>query len=330
LHAVLLLLLGILTVAAIPSDPPMLEASMLDVADDHLEQLGDVQIEPAELDATWTEETLPEDPPSLAPASIDPLEPAWEPPARADTGPAEQPRAPASPAPVSAGGNPHVVKRVEHPDADVSSFFGTRVQADRIVFLVDNSNSMDEGRFETALLEIGRSVQQLSAKQSFYVIFYSDDVYPMFHPDTVSDLVPATRENKQRLLAWLRSVPMCMGGRLVDAVKAAERLEPQVIFLLSDGVMGDFSVQYLTAPKETSSVIHTLGMTVPDLTAARRLLAIALANRGTFRPVGVTLIARRLAVARPIAKHRVRGLVWGRRLPKVTRGHSEGALRTNR
>jgi hypothetical protein len=67
-------------------------------------------------------------------------------------------------------------------------FFGTRSQGNRIVFVVDNSSSMKDGRLEAAVTELVRSVEALSPRQAFYVIFVSDQTYPMFFPQLAPDL----------------------------------------------------------------------------------------------------------------------------------------------
>ena len=61
-------------------------------------------------------------------------------------------------------------------------FFGTAAKGNRFVFVVDNSSSMKGGRLERAVAELVKTVDGLSARQSFYVIFVSDKTYPMFYP----------------------------------------------------------------------------------------------------------------------------------------------------
>ena len=198
-----------------------------------------------------------------------------------------------------------------------ASFFGNKSRADRILFLVDNSNSMKDGRFETAVLELGRSVGLLSAKQSFYVMFYSDTAYRMFHPQPALQLVPATKQNKQKLHNWLGSVEMCQGGQLVDAMQIVDQLKPQVVYLLSDGEIGNYPMSHMTGEADDRSyAIHTVGMTVASEDAGHNLVAIAETNRGTFRPTGVAPIARQMSRRRPIKKNRSRGQVWGINLPE--------------
>ncbi len=65
---------------------------------------------------------------------------------------------------------------------DSTLFFGTEAKGNRFVFVVDNSSSMKGGRLEMAVAELVRTVEGLSPRQSFYVIFVSDQTYPMFYP----------------------------------------------------------------------------------------------------------------------------------------------------
>src|SRR5689334_3254696 len=72
---------------------------------------------------------------------------------------------------------------------DTTLFFGTEARGNRFVFVVDNSSSMKGGRLEMAVAELRRTIDALSPKQSFYVIFVSDQTYPMFYPEREPGLV---------------------------------------------------------------------------------------------------------------------------------------------
>jgi hypothetical protein len=80
-----------------------------------------------------------------------------------------------------------------------ASFFGSKQLASSFVFVIDNSNSMTKGRFETALNELAKTVMALNPQQSYYIIFYSDTAYGLFHPQTARNLVPATPRNTSGL-----------------------------------------------------------------------------------------------------------------------------------
>jgi hypothetical protein len=197
-----------------------------------------------------------------------------------------------------------------------ASFFGARSRGDEFVFVVDNSNSMTRGRFETALMELMVTVEAMTPQQKFCVIFFSDTAYRMFHPERAVGMVPATEQNKQRLRSWLGTVEMCLHTRGEEAVSQALAMRPDVIYILGDGVFTDGTTQILTASHNRPIPIHTLGMEV-DPAGARQLQAIAKANGGTYRLVGASPQAKMLASKNPIRRNNIRGPVWGVKLPLV-------------
>ncbi|MGI9470449.1 MAG: VWA domain-containing protein [Rubripirellula sp.] len=190
------------------------------------------------------------------------------------------------------------------------SFFGRRVAAVNYVFVIDNSNSMTQGRFETALNELVIAVNQLTPKQRFYVIFYSDTAYPMFHPQPASELVNATPKNKEKLQYWLNTVQLCLKTNGRQAIAAAFSLQPDVIFVLGDGAFTDGASNFFAARPQTKIPLHTLGMEVKpkDAVAFQQL---AKANGGTYKDVGVADGARAFARQNPRPRNSVRGPVWG-------------------
>lgn len=199
---------------------------------------------------------------------------------------------------------------------DEVQFFGARGEAQSVVFLVDNSNSMHSGRFETALFEIQRSIDALHEDQSFYIVFYSDTAYGTFHPDETQQWVTATADNKRRTREWLLTVQMCTGGRILRGLEKVEAIQPELVFLLSDGIIeSEQAMQRLLDTSDRAFAIHAIGLTVPNARAAARLTAIAHANRGNARFVDVHPIAREASKRRPIPRNRTRGPVWGKKLP---------------
>ena len=194
------------------------------------------------------------------------------------------------------------------------SFFGTRSEGKRFVFVVDNSNSMTKGRFETACYELVQTVEKMNDKQKFYVIFFSDTAYPMFYPKPATQLIPASASNKQRLKLWLRSVELCLRTQGLEAVQLAQRLKPDVIYILGDGAFTDKTTEYLTGPGRSSIPIHMLGMEVQQKGEAQ-FQAIAKVNKGSYKDVGVHAAMRKQAKEKPIKRNNVRGRIWGIKLP---------------
>ncbi len=180
-------------------------------------------------------------------------------------------------------------------------FFGAHSKGDRFVFVVDNSSSMKDGRFNMAIAELVKSVGALSPRQSFYVIFVSDQPYPMFYPVPERTLLPATAVNKKRLADWLPKAILASGKNreLIKAMDLAATLQPQAVFLLWDGDMKYSDkvrldvMTHLTQPNQWNFTIHTLGLGVTSLDSEYNLTAIAKAHGGTYRRVDVPAFPKR-------------------------------------
>jgi hypothetical protein len=174
-------------------------------------------------------------------------------------------------------------------------FFGTRSVGNRFVFIVDNSSSMKGGRLQAAVAELLRTIDGLSPRQSFYVIFVSDQTYPMFYPQPAAAMLPATGANKQRLAEWLPNAVLASGKNreLIKAVDLAASLRPDAVYLLWDGDMRYSEkvrmevMTHLTRPQPWQFSIHTLGMGITSLDAEYNLTSIAQAHGGTYRRVDV-------------------------------------------
>ena len=184
--------------------------------------------------------------------------------------------------------------------ASSTMFFGTPGSGTSICFMCDNSRSYDEGGFEMVVGELMRSVASLKPEQSFFVVFFSDEAYPMFFPDAVNTLLPATDDNKQRLQAWITNVEKRTGGQgLREAVEIVESLHPASICFLSDGDHSQSLVERLVSADLGGAVVNTFGM--QNLPASRsrltperlqkqqqfnqNMIEIAGAHAGVFTPV---------------------------------------------
>lgn len=322
-HGALLTMFGAVGFATLQDRPDFLLANAYE-APGPLEPLAEIPLETPDAPPLETEETVDLPPPlEFKPLLSEPL---------ARLAPSAQPAPPgavdamlADLAGMTAGdaGSGAAVGGAGEGGAATggAQFFGARSSGERIVYVVDNSGSMVDGRMETTLMELTRSVRALKPQQHFHVLFYSDQAYPMFFPEPVAELTPATRENKRRLERWLATVEMCRGGALSEAMDLAAALEPDVVYLLSDG---DYlflhrggrremssTLKRLTEPNDWPFVIHTLGMTVRDAEDAEALAMVARAHGGVFRHVSVRPVAAHMARERPIPYHKERGAVWG-------------------
>jgi hypothetical protein len=199
--------------------------------------------------------------------------------------------------------------------APTAEFFGTKIDGNRIVFVLDNSGSMQQGRLETVIAELLRSVESLTPKQSFYVIFYSDQAYPLFYPDPAMEFVRPTDRNKAALARWLDTVELCLGDAVQEALAGAISIEPDTVILLSDGrIQGEKKMRFLLEAGGGEFPIHTVGVGLGKTAVAsrRNLQMIAEANGGEFREASVPQEMKELALTKPRPYHSTApGPVWG-------------------
>jgi len=202
-------------------------------------------------------------------------------------------------------------------DAPTAKFFGQKIEGRRIVFVLDNSGSMQDGRLETVNAELLRCVESLEDDQEFYVIFHSDTIYPLFYPDPVDRYIRPTDANKRMLARWLDTVELCLGDSVDDALAAAAMIDPDAVFLLSDGrIQGNKKIRFLLDGQSRNFPIHTFAVGMGSSVAGRRNLAdIAAANGGEFREGEIPAEMRELARQRLRPYHSERpGPVWGRQV----------------
>jgi hypothetical protein len=198
-----------------------------------------------------------------------------------------------------------------------ASFFGTKVDGRRILYVLDNSGGMRDGGFEALVEELTRSVESLTEEQQFYVIFYSDMVYPMFHPRPVERFVPANDRYKKRLSAWLDSVEFSVGNMVDEAIVAAGMIKPDALYLLTDGDIDTTrdgrKLAALVDSRGRDFPIHTFGIGMSEGSkAAVNLQTVADANGGKFRIVEISPEAKKLAREKNRPYHNKEpGPTWG-------------------
>ena len=121
-----------------------------------------------------------------------------------------------------------------------TEFFGIGGAGQSFVYVVDCSNSMrEEGKFYRAKYELIRSIEHLSPEQSYFVIFYNDGTYPM----DADAPVPVTPEEVDRMRRWVSYIEPGGGTNPLPALLMALRLKPDAIFFLSDGLFDPGTIQ---------------------------------------------------------------------------------------
>lgn len=117
-------------------------------------------------------------------------------------------------------------------------FIGSPIgNAKHIAYVVDASGSLLD-TLPFVMLELRSSISKLVDAQTFTVIFYTGDK-PLI-AGGAQGMLPATSENKARVLKWLEQGHVVPQGQAspIDAVKRALSFKPDLIFLLSDNITG--------------------------------------------------------------------------------------------
>jgi len=177
-------------------------------------------------------------------------------------------------------------------DGTSTKFYGTNAIGNRFIFVIDASDSMNEGfRWQHAIRELENSIDQLRADQKALVLLYNFQTYPMFNtPADELKLLPVTKDFKEKLSQWLGDQIPIGGTRPAHALSYSLTLAPDAIFLLSDGMLADNSVQVLAKQNvakdpgngDYSKIpIHTVSLG-PNVGGAELMKFIADNNDGEF------------------------------------------------
>lgn len=170
-----------------------------------------------------------------------------------------------------------------------ASFFGSRAYGDRFVYVMDSSSSMAGARWTAACTQLLTSIEQLEPNQEFFVICFDAQTSFLFNlPLQRINYVAKTDQSSRAVRNWLASRTLGSATMPADALKVALSLNPDAIFLLSDGEIRDNSLlmlQILNAAGTTSRQIpiHTISLFSREGWWALR--KIAADNGGTFTPV---------------------------------------------
>ena len=168
-------------------------------------------------------------------------------------------------------------------DKKETVFFGSGARADTVVFVVDMSGSMSEGRrFDRAVDELVRSLNAMVPTQKFFVFFFNGETHPMLGMHRSAALMSATSANRAKVIAWIKTLQPDADTAPEDALKRALKLKPQVIYFLTDGEIPPMTRE--TAKEfnhDHKTVIHTIAIGTEE--GAEMLRAIAQDNGGKYQ-----------------------------------------------
>ncbi len=167
-----------------------------------------------------------------------------------------------------------------------ATFLKAPVQARSVVYVLDRSLSMGlNGALELATNELLAGLAELPETTRFQVILYNRIAVPMRLNDSTA-LQPATEENRLQVAEKLAGVLATDDTDHVNALKQALVLQPDVIFLVTDGDgLSPADVAQLTRINHGRCSIHTVEVRTARVEEGSPLRQLAAANRGTYQVV---------------------------------------------
>ena len=166
----------------------------------------------------------------------------------------------------------------EIPTWRQTSFFGLRARGQFFVFVVDQSGSMiDDDRLTRAKIELLSTVFALQPPQRFEVIFYNEETTPMPGGPLPRS---ADLKTKNQLTSWLHLIGPDGGTDPRPAMAQALALQPDAVFLLSDGEFPEGTVERVAKLNPRKVPIHCVDMTGGQ--AGNHLLRIARDSGGQY------------------------------------------------
>ena len=193
-----------------------------------------------------------------------------------------------------------------------AQFMGIRTDAKSIVYIVDFSSSMrnEDGRESLLKRELAQSIQSLRDGCKFTVILFgispengaklvespnkSGTVYTNAVPmPPRGEWLAATASNRDSTIRWVtqhESDP-AGGSGTWDSMRIALQMNPEVIFLLTDGEFDSSDLAMLrdeitAGNKESLTQINTIAFASEN--DVQSLQTIAQENNGTYRRVTIT------------------------------------------
>ncbi|MEZ6133770.1 MAG: VWA domain-containing protein [Pirellulaceae bacterium] len=119
-----------------------------------------------------------------------------------------------------------------------ASFFGAAASGNCFCYVIDSSTSMKGGPWEAAKFELLRSLSSFEPKQRFHIIFFNQKLDIMPAPgqrEPAGSALYANQENVDHARRWIDTIRISKGDPPKDALEYAINLEPDAIYLLTDG-----------------------------------------------------------------------------------------------
>jgi hypothetical protein len=177
-----------------------------------------------------------------------------------------------------------------------TTFFGVSGSGRRFVYVLDRSDSMRnfDGRpLAAAKAEIQRSLELLGPDQQFQIIFYNNRPSYFEPAGQAFWLLPADDTMKQRAKVFVRAIEADGGTEHFEALRLALRLQPDVIFFLTDARIPQLRRNQLDEVRhrcvQSNTTIHAIEFGVDAIVPEVSFLRVLAAeNSGEYRYIDVT------------------------------------------
>lgn len=146
--------------------------------------------------------------------------------------------------------------------------------AKSIVFVVDRSSSMRNGKLDAANGHMFDQLPKQKLGALFSIVYFNTSDEPL-----PGGLQAASKANIDNAKQWSDGIPPNGGTDPESAILTALKLKPEVIWILSDGGFSPAIVQKIKQANSSNTVISTIGF-FDDPTTLKQ---IAEQNRGTYR-----------------------------------------------
>lgn len=179
-----------------------------------------------------------------------------------------------------------------------TGFFGIEARGRKFVYVLDRSASMGVETgvpLDTAKRELVRSLEALGGSQQFHLVFYNQRV-TIFAPGSLRGRpIFADDETKVAARRFIDGIRADGGTRHYEALVAALRLQPDVVFLLTDADAGDdlaADEAARVARDIGSATLHVVQFAAGDDVRSPRLERLAIASGGRYERIDPFAVGR--------------------------------------
>lgn len=171
--------------------------------------------------------------------------------------------------------------------AGADTYYDLPLYAERMVFVIDTSGSMEGGRLAAAQRELIKAIDGLPEATHFAVVSYSTKAHAWSR-----SLLPADETNKQAAMSFVARLEPAGLTASFDALDTAFAFDADAIYFLSDGAPTTGRIRdpagilrfVVEANRRRGIAIYSIGI-MPDGTLSEFLRQLAEGNFGAYRQV---------------------------------------------